>query len=316
MPLDWLKKATTTSPPAGLGKGGDGRRVVDTDEGAGGVVKSGGETLDGKLVVQRRHIDWTEHQIRWRWLLDSYEGGDRYRNAVYGADRRGLPGRNLFRHRREYPDPQAYPQVYQGFASNIMGSATSEAMMGGLGPYPGQLGADSSATALDDDYEYRRSRTPIPEFVAEAVEVHLSKICDQEIHREGPDDLKAWWEDCDGRGTSIDDWMRETVSPLLLVLGCLDVLLDHPKAPPGQKVVTRSDELALGLDRCVASYILPQNMVWWRLDPAGRYQECLVREYVDPADRQDCDKNGNAIDPDGPGNVNDEWRNSYIRWRL
>ena len=42
------------------------------------------------------------------------------------------------------------------------------------------------------------------------------------------------------------------------------------------------------------------NMVWWRTDSAGRYLECLVREYVDPADRMDHDKNGNAIDPDGP----------------
>ena len=45
------------------------------------------------------------------------------------------------------------------------------------------------------------------------------------------------------------------------------------------------------------------NMVWWRTDSAGRYLECLVREYIDPADRMDHDKNGNAIDPDGPG----EW---------
>ncbi len=113
----------------------------------------------------------------------------------------------------------------------------------------------------------------------------------------------AWWRDVDGRGTPIDDWMRETVAPLLLVLGCLDVCLDHPKAPPGEKIATRADELRLGLDRCVASYILPQNMVWWRLDSAGRYLECLVREYIDPSDRVDYDKSGNAIDPEDPGNT-------------
>src|SRR4029077_20942493 len=103
---------------------------------------------DGPTIVQRRHVDFVEHQIRWRFLLDSYEGGDRYRNAVYGPDRKGLPCRNLFRHRREYPDPQAFPTIYEGYAgagsvmldSTIAGGA-------GYGPFPGMLGADPAATA-------------------------------------------------------------------------------------------------------------------------------------------------------------------------
>ena len=117
-------------------------------------------------------------------------------------------------------------------------------------------------------------------------------------------------------GTPIDDYMRETIAPLLLVLGCLDVCLDHPQAPPGETVKTRADELRLGLDKVIASYILPMNMVWWRTDAAGRYLECLVREYIDPADRMDYDNNGNAIDPEDPGNVGEAWRRSYVRWRL
>jgi hypothetical protein len=313
MSLDWLRK--TTAPPPGKGTGRDGRPVVDRDPPRSRAKPASDPDLDGKLVVQRRHVDWVEHQIRWRWLLDSFEGGERYRNAVYGPDRRGLPARNLFRHKREYPDPQMYPNAYQGFAG-FLGSVNAQTQDVGYGPYPGMIGADPAATAQDDDYEYRRSRTPVPEFVAEAVEIHLSKVYDQEVHREGPDDLVAWWKDVDGRGTPIDDWMRETVAPLLLALGCLDVCLDHPKAPPGERIDTRADELRLGLDRCIASYILPQNMVWWRLDAAGRYRECLIREYTDPSDRVDYDKNGNAIDPEDPGNVGEAWRKNYVRYRL
>ncbi len=311
MPLDWLKKST--SPPPGRGTGCDGRFVVNTDSPRSGLKS--GKILDGKLVVQRRHVDWLEHQIRWRWLLDSFEGGDRYRNAVYGPDRRGLPARNMFRHKREYPDPQMYPNIYQGFAG-FLGSVNAQTQDVGYGPYPGMLGADPGATAQDDDFEYRRSRTPVPEFVAEAIEIHLAKVYDQEVLRDGPDDLKAWWRDVDGRGTPIDDWMRETLAPLLLVLGCIDVCLDHPKAPPGETVSTRADELRLGLDQCIASYILPENMVWWRNDSAGRYIECLVREYTDPSDRVDYDKNGNAIDPADPGNIGEAWRRNYVRYRL
>jgi hypothetical protein len=136
------------------------------------------------------------------------------------------------------------------------------------------------------------------------------------VARHGPEDLMAWWRDVDGRGTPIDDWMRETVAPLLLVLGCLDVCLDHPKAPPGATIVTRADELRLGLDKCVASYILPQNMVWWRTDPAGRYVECLVREYANPSDRIDYDAHGHAIDPADPGDLGETWRRNYVRYRF
>jgi len=304
-----------TDPPAGLGTGRDGSRTgsdrlvrVQSDGGAE-------QPLDGKLVVERRHVDWVGHQIRWRWLLDSYEGGDRYRNAVYGPDRKGLPCRNLFRHRREYPDPQQYPQVYQGFAG-YMGMVNTQTQDVGYGPYPGMIGADPAATAQDDDYELRRSRTPVPEFVAEAVEIHLGKVYAQEVSREGPADLTAWWEDVDGRGTPIDDWMRETVAPLLLVLGCLDVCLDHPKAPPGETITTRADEQRFGLDTCVASYILPENMVWWRTDAAGRYTECLVREYQDPSDRVDLDKKGNLVNPEDQSQTGVAWRKNYVRYRL
>jgi hypothetical protein len=307
-----------------MGSGVDGR--AGSGEGAGTASAPStpnqklAHDLDGESVVQRRHGDWAEHQMRWRWLLDSYEGGDRYRNAVYGPDRRGMPCRNLFRHRREYPDPQMYPgfSLYEGYPGGPGGPGMSETggSQTGLGPFPGQLGADAGAVAMDDDYELRRARTPIPEFVAEAVEIHLAKVYDQEVARKGPPDLTEWWIDVDGRGTPIDDYMRETIAPLLLVLGNLDVCLDHPQAPPGETVATRADELRLGLDKCVASYILPQNMLWWRTDSAGRYTECLVREYANPSDRKDTDEEGNPIDAEGGGDSSEAWRRNYVRFRL
>ena len=312
MAFDWIKKKT--SPLAGRAVGTNGAA-----SGGGGPTRtvSLDQSLEGKLIVKRRHPDWLENQVRWRWLMDSHEGGERYRNAVYGPDRRGLPCRNLFRHKREYPDPQQWPNYDSGYAGTLGGLATGSMASGpGYGPYPGMLGADAAATAMDDDYELRRARTPIPEFVAEAVECHLAKIYDDEVHRDVPADLEAWMLDVDGCGTNIDDFMEQTIAPLLLVLGCIDVVLDHPQAPPGIKITTRLDEIEWGLDKVVASYILPTNMVWWRTDAAGRYIECLVREYVDAAERMDYDKRGNAIDPEDTGGAGEKWRNDSVRWRL
>ena len=213
-------------------------------------------------LIRRRHPEWRENQLRWRWLLDSLEGGERYRQAVYGHDRRGLPVRNLVRHKREYPDPRDL-------------SSTSFDGMAGL-----SVGGDPVGLSTDDDYELRRARTPVPTFVAEAVQTHLARVYAREVTRNGPARLESWWRDVDGCGTTIDHWMSETVAPLLLTLGQVDVCMDHPPAPAGESVETRADVERLGLDRCLASCILPEDMLWWTLDEAGsRYEECLVREH-------------------------------------
>jgi hypothetical protein len=220
-------------------------------------------------LIRRRHPEWREHELRWRWMLDSLEGGERYRQAVYGFDRRGLPVRNLIRHKREYPDPRDVATTWDPLGTWSIG-----------GPEPGAPGSDPASLATDDDYELRRARTPVPTFLAEAVETHLSRIYAREVRRAGPEELVSWWADVDGCGTSIDQWMTEAVAPLLLTLGQLDILMEHPRAAEGEVIETRADVRRLGLDRCVASYILPENMLWWRLDSTGhRYEECLVLEY-------------------------------------
>lgn len=269
----------------------------------------------GELLVKRQHPDWIEHQMDWRRFQDSFEGGARYRNAVYGMDRRGLPNRNLFRHKREYPDPQEFPNNSTGFAGYMGNTGLADQAIGSIGPWPGQLGADAAATAADDAYEARRARTPVPPFVEEVLKIWLGKIYGQEVSREGPAAIMEWWKDVDGCGTPMDDYMRVTIAPLLIVCGQIDVTLDRPRAPKGVKVETRKQEEDLKLNTCVASYILPENLVWWRDNNAGRFTECLVREYVDASDRVDTDETGKPVDPEDEGQEGQNWRRQYVRWR-
>lgn len=237
-------------------------------------------------LIALRHPEWSEHQLRWRWLLDSLEGGERYRQAVYGADRRGLPIRNLIRHKREYPDPRELPGVGGlpgSQAVYLAGTATG--MAGGAAGFT--LSQDQAQYATDDDYELRRARTPVPTFVSEAVDTYTSKVFAKEVKREAPegaeyDPLREWWEDVDGCGTCVDEWMEKTVGRLVLALGQIDLAFDHPPAPEGKPIVSDQDATDAGIKGCVASYILPENMLWWRLDARGRdYVECLVQEYLD-----------------------------------
>jgi hypothetical protein len=215
---------------------------------------TGNGTATTRALIERRHPEWTEHQVRWRWLLDSLEGGNRYRDAVYGVDRHGIPIRNLVRHKREYPDPR-----------DVSADTARWAI-------------DSWQSATDDDYELRRARTPVPTFVAEASDAHLGRIYRGEIEREGPDLLKEWWGNVDGKGSSVDTWMQDAVAAIMLVTGQVDILIDHPSPPDGEVVTTKADVLRLGLSDAIASYILPENMVWWTLNRDGSYRECLVRE--------------------------------------
>src|SRR5947209_10513670 len=162
-------------------------------------------------LIGRRHPEWREHQLRWRWLLDSLEGGERYRQAIYGYDHRGLPVRNLVRHKREYPD------LLESSGSFV------DPFLAASGLKPRAQGADPAASATDDDYELRRARTPVPTFVAEAIDTHLSRIYAREVKRVGPEALMGWWHDVDGCGTSIDQWMAESVAPRRRTLGQVDL---------------------------------------------------------------------------------------------
>ena len=213
-------------------------------------------------LVSRRHPDWAEHHMRWRWLADSLEGGERYRWAVYGTDSRGLPARNLLRHKREYPSPgQAPAASWVSLTSTPTGAAT------------------------DDDYTLRLIRTPVPDMVSESIRKHLGRIYRHEVRRSGPDEYLAWAADVDRSGDQVDDWMRQTVAPQLLAVGCLDVLIDHPPAPDGVTVRSRSDRERAGLDAAVARVVPAWDVVWWSLNLDRTYNEVLVRESAEESGR-------------------------------
>jgi hypothetical protein len=218
-----------------------------------------------RKLVSSRHPEWREHQRAWRWLADSLEGGDRYASADYACDPTA-------------PGPYASAPWYQaGVRDHQTGLAVNltydQVVDRNLVPHRREMSEEGK-----DLYAMRLARTPVPEVVNRTVELHLSKIFGRDVTRAGPADLEVWWKNVDGRDMSIQQWIEQTVAPLLLVLGQLDIVVEHPQAPPGARVDTRADSLALGLNGAVASIILPENVVWWALHPDGRYRELLVCE--------------------------------------
>src|SRR5207302_75681 len=99
-----------------------------------------------------------------------------YRDNTYGWDWMGAPMYNMFRHRREGGTPQQADALY-------------------VAPQP-VLSAGSADTGMFSSYnlfELRRSRTPVPGHVAEAVYEHRDRIYAREIKRAGPAYLQKWW---------------------------------------------------------------------------------------------------------------------------
>jgi hypothetical protein len=222
---------------------------------------------DAQAVIKRRHPEWNEFQRHWRFLADSLEGGNRYRHADYTIDpcARVGDGSSYAPWYNYGFDPQTsmpYPISYRQISDR------------NLVPHLFEMGPDGR-----DIYILRLARTPVPKLVARTSEAHLSKIFAKEITRDGPPALLEWWEDVDGKGSSIDQWMDETVAPYLLTLGHVDLWFDHPEAPEGARIETRADQLAAGLTSCVANLVLSENILWWRLDSRkADYVEATVFE--------------------------------------
>lgn len=215
-------------------------------------------------LVRRRHPEWTHHEVHWRWLRDSLEAGKQYREAEYPGPN-GERRKNLVRHNRENPVPG---QPNQSLAVGQQGAGTSNAYT-------------QFENAAQSTYWTRLERTPVPNWVSEAIEKYLSRIFGRKVSREdgGLPGLSDFWADVDGRGTPIDEWICEAAGPLLLALGQLDVFMAAPPIPQGAVVQSMADVQALGLDRPRVGYILPENMLWWRHDDLDRYRECLVLEF-------------------------------------
>ena len=216
-------------------------------------------------LVKRRHPEWLETQKTLRFHADSYEGGTRYAHADYSADPTGM-------------EAGGHPTIGVEFCGVKLD-----------GPYADygrrldrNLIMHQSEAASPEGlcvYLQRLARTPPPRMVKRIVSRHLARIFAREVKREVPPALTAWFADVDGLKTTIDTWMRKTVGPMLGLFGHLDLCFDHPAPDEGSPpIITKADAVAAGVDGVVASHILPENMVWWKLDRRRRYAECLVFE--------------------------------------
>ncbi len=253
---------------------------------------------DALKLVKRRHPEWLEFQKTWRWLQDSLEAGERYKQANYYYDPT-LP---------QMPEATWPTYGYDPPTGERIPIAYGQIVQRNLIPHLSEMADDGK-----DLYVMRLARTPVPRLVQRSITAHLSRIYGHEVKRQAPTLLEDWWKDVDGNGTPMDKWFRKTIAPLFLVCGHLDLVFDHPKAPEGSVIESQADAEEADLDAVLGGYILPENMLWWVKDCRGHYTECLVFERSDggihyrhytPEEICLYKVDGDPTSNGGPGNVN------------
>jgi hypothetical protein len=142
-----------------------------------------------------------------------------------------------------------------------------------------ELDADKIMVLLDrhgneDDikYELRQKMSAVFNYVPMVVRMAINYIYSEAPQIEVNDQqLQSFVDDCDGAGTSLAQYVRQTALPLSLVLGFLDVMVQNPQTPAGM-FVTAADvvESADGITPRVLT-ITPLQRINWSTQPTHEY---------------------------------------------
>lgn len=122
------------------------------------------------------------------------------------------------------------------------------------GEYLDQFPAEMTA-----DFDKRKAQVRYHNFLETLIDLYVRHCCSQGVSRATTNaELQAWWDDVDGTGTSIQDFMRG-VAAHALNLGHCAVLVDKtPDAPLGP---SKADERA----RVIATRFPATSLLDWQL---------------------------------------------------
>jgi len=135
----------------------------------------------------------------------------------------------------------------------------------------------------DDDFQERKDRAYFLNFCDEVCETYTNYIMKEKIDRPEDSTLEEFRKDVDGRGTTIDEFMKK-VSYLSSIYGHVHVVVDTPAIDEDKELTKRTekeDKL-----RPYASIIIPTQLVDWSVDRSGNLNWILIQqeefEDVDP----------------------------------
>lgn len=206
-------------------------------------------------MVKYPHPVYSGNFNYWRFLLDSYEGGVDYCNAM-------IPG-------------QTGETSLKDFAVRIFVQGVEQKKQtasGNLFMHPKER---------TEDYQARLRMSYYYNFCAPVVDIyanHLFKDSVIEEFEDIEDSVEHVREDIDLKGSSIAEFRREVATNAQIYGHCF-VVVDKPNNLPG-KIVTLKDQID---NRAFpyATIYAPNCIVNWSLDAFGSPYWVLLREYVE-----------------------------------
>lgn len=129
-----------------------------------------------------------------------------------------------------------------------------------------------------DRYERRQQLAAIFNYVPTIVRMVVNYIFSQQPTISSTDEaLNAFIADCDGRGTSLSEWMKESALPMALVFGMVDCLVQNPSSEDAQLFISAADDQAADVSPRLF-LITPLIRTDWSEDQSGEYNWIRFRD--------------------------------------
>ncbi|MHC4660196.1 MAG: hypothetical protein ACYS8W_00780 [Planctomycetota bacterium] len=144
---------------------------------------------------------------------------------------------------------------------------------------PGFLFSHQRETA--EDRAFRLGRVVYYNYCRSIIDVYLAHLYKKGVVRESSSlRYTEFLSDIDMRGSDIDAFMTQEVSPLAFALGTVYVVVDMPESKGAY--ASRAAELAAGL-KPYARILMPMDIIDWETDSFGAYRWIKIRELHAPA---------------------------------
>lgn len=212
-----------------------------------------------KAAVEKPHKIWSSNVDYWNFLLQSYEGGVRYTNALITGTSKSKGGilNSLMRY----------------FVNGVDQTKQIIEISGNLFQHPKEK---------TEDYNRRLNMSYYYNFCSPVIDIYKNHLFKESVtydYGNITDEVEERQENIDNMGSSIDEF-RKNLSENTQIYGHCFVIVDAPKIAEDDIILTKEDQIERGLYPYFTIH-QPQNMINWSLDENGKPYWILLREYKD-----------------------------------
>ena len=212
--------------------------------------------MEIKHLVKNPHPIYKRYANYWNFLLESYEGGLDYTNAMITKDGKNAGVLNT---------------MWNYFVNGIQ--QNTQTTNGNLFMHPKER---------DQDYNRRVNMSYYYNFCAPIIDIYSDHLFKQAViveYAEIETTINNIENDIDRQGSSIQEF-RKQMSDMAQLYGHCFVIVDSPDISDTEEIATLADQIAKRAFPYCSLYA-PQNIINWALDEFGEPYWVLVREVRD-----------------------------------